>query len=694
MTTSNDDLVILNELLDRQVIAAVCRKTLSLNDVTKEIKNFGQANNIDWSPLRPLNSTSKYLRDLVKNCVERYKLFPIKNGGDHKSTNYQQHRKQAIEAAIALGLSRCERNNNTSSNDVIDECIREINGIATTTNESENSVLREFVRIKVYERFGNFQTETISSQEIEEVNNRFRSVFIDRSTTTCETSGRSIHGNEQHGMLTTTIQQYIQSPGKSSANEQFVLSVYKMDREEHRKLTLASQEIQAGIKKQEIAIKSQKISARVQIAQINGDTEKAKAEANARIYEAKVELLRLRKAAAPSEPPPREPKRRRTITESLAEVVRAPWRNARCLTAAVWDARPADHPEPVEAVSERVAVWIAATRPNIKPMFRLLHDHPEVRIVYVGASHDLTDLVDAFWNPPPSAALPPSPLPPPTVAAVAVVPKPTQTGSPDDLVARLIPYFRNEANDDPRRALTTVLRDGFVKPLSKRGWAVLFPLPERATTILTHIEWDADPVAARLRDWVAAGAAPGAAPVDYPYRDGDARPPELVPDELRDLTYYDVLPLLYDAGLKRFCDKSPYHTAYTAAMACASTEDDDVSVARAPRHDETLRQWRRLTKGDAFVEFKDIHRCLGWTETVHDFHIVRAIVHALQFPARRLHEWHDGRSKPQRWCPTKCLWALRVACVYVARLKRGDADLAYAALDAKRLLPTPVAEDL
>ena len=47
--------------------------------------------------------------------------------------------------------------------------------------------------------------------------------------------------------------------------------------------------------------------------------------------------------------------------------------------------------------------------------------------------------------------------------------------------------------------------------------------------------------------------------------------------------------------------------------------------------------------------------------------------------------WYDAGAKPALWRWTHCLWEMRMATAFVARLRLGGADLGFLAHDVERV---------
>ena len=120
-----------------------------------------------------------------------------------------------------------------------------------------------------------------------------------------------------------------------------------------------------------------------------------------------------------------------------------------------------------------------------------------------------------------------------------------------------------------------------------------------------------------------------------------------------------------------------------------------VAAAFAPV-DERLRQFRRLTAAtgetsSSLLTFKQLGDCLGWFATDAckpvDALLVRNLTEALLRrrdgdPVNDPAHWYDRRDgATPLWCWPRCLLEMRVAVVYVSRLRMGDAYLSFLARD-------------
>ena len=259
---------------------------------------------------------------------------------------------------------------------------------------------------------------------------------------------------------------------------------------------------------------------------------------------------------------------------------------------------------------------------------------------------------------------------------------------------------------DPSRraAALAALREHFVRP-TLGDWAILWPeMPKRvaAVALWTHLDVARDPVVGQLREWLGAGAAPDAAP-RYPNAAArllDLRPAEPVPAALRwSLTDDVVWSALEHAGLAPVL--TPYHRLFRQSA-------DRIAPAAVQPSDERLRQWRRVTQDGAIADltFKALGDCLGWfagqprTLVPQDAGLVHALTDALlRAPTGRggdstaggiadASRWYvkAGDRTPALWRWPVCLAAMRVAAVYVSRLKLAGANVDYLAKDVARLV--------
>lgn len=103
-----------------------------------------------------------------------------------------------------------------------------------------------------------------------------------------------------------------------------------------------------------------------------------------------------------------------------------------------------------------------------------------------------------------------------------------------------------------------------------------------------------------------------------------------------------------------------------------------------------LRQWRRLTaaNGDELT-YRQIVDCLGWHGLENDAGVVQCLTdRLLRSVAEKatvpLDAWYVSRGGVHWWRWPVCLAAMRLAAVYVGRLRLGGADLAFVVRDVRQ----------
>ena len=166
----------------------------------------------------------------------------------------------------------------------------------------------------------------------------------------------------------------------------------------------------------------------------------------------------------------------------------------------------------------------------------------------------------------------------------------------------------------------------------------------------------------------------------------DHRPAEVVTPVLRAMDA-DVWPLLRRAGLERACAK--LLAAYHRSQGCPVLATD-------PPHDERLRQFHRITDGKPELPWRAITECLGWG-CAPDTTLIKALTEAqMQSPHRPggpqpTASWYNNHTgSVALWRYGACLWEMRVAAVFVQRLRLGGANVNFLARDITSTLPPPV----
>jgi hypothetical protein len=365
----------------------------------------------------------------------------------------------------------------------------------------------------------------------------------------------------------------------------------------------------------------------------------------------------------------------------------------RCsLSAAVWDAKPDGVEVDAHTAYARLAAWVRDTTPGraAVPRFRAWFATHAVEVLVVDGAVSLPAVAAAFW-----ATVAPGDGGGPSGLAVAAVPNPAAPAgrshhvvTPPDGVTDLLAALGLDAVG--RAAALARLTDEFV-PTTRGEWPMLWPPMPRCvarSALWTHLDTARDPVVGQLREAIAAGAAVPL-PV-YPAVGAlDLRPVEAVPHELQTISP-DVWPGMVATapGLARACSRIIVLYGQSAGV--------PVRAAGAP-HDERLRQWRRVTRDGTVAElsYRVIGECLGWfaadgTQARHqDTCLVKAIVAALlrsraTAPLKDDAAWYNNGASPVLWRWAACLWEMRLATVFVARLRLAGADVRHLAMDIER----------
>jgi hypothetical protein len=216
-------------------------------------------------------------------------------------------------------------------------------------------------------------------------------------------------------------------------------------------------------------------------------------------------------------------------------------------------------------------------------------------------------------------------------------------------------------------------------------WSILWPprQPSNPVLLLTHIDVEQDPIIGALQTWIARGATE---PVPtYPVPGVvDPRPIEIVPSSLKQIDP-DVWDHLRRARIDVVCNR--FVNAYT------QSHDKPIEAAEAPS-DERLRQFRRLTSqyGDELT-WKQICDCLGWHTVINDTLVVKAVTEALMRISDRqggpvsASMWYTKRGTSTLWKFDVCMWEMRVAAVFISRLRMGGAEFPFLARDIHSCMP-------
>ena len=264
-----------------------------------------------------------------------------------------------------------------------------------------------------------------------------------------------------------------------------------------------------------------------------------------------------------------------------------------------------------------------------------------------------------------------------------------------DLVSTVIDYLSSikvDVSVDEHAWIARLLEEQFVAPLSET-WAILWaPRPRDRTIIPTYLDLQCDPILPKLSQWVKENLllkrnssendphTLTRMPPSYPVKDVlDPRPTEEVPTSLRSLNP-EVWEFLEKHGLRYACSKVLH--AYHA------TSRLDVPIAHEPEN-ERLRQWKRLTTSCAGVcelTFANIYDCLGWESsqiTKGDASLIQVITQCLLPNDLPVSQWYIKRGSTYFWSPSTCLLQMRIAAIFVSRIKQGGADCRFLANDIR-----------
>lgn len=494
--------------------------------------------------------------------------------------------------------------------------------------------------------------------------------------------------------LRSIVESYMQQSQRTESSDRLFLELFKVDRDS----IIKREEIAADVKKREIA-------ANVTIQTAKSQVEQTIAEA--RIQESKDRVI-LAEIKADRE---RCTKRPRPV--SLAEFARSPYRNATCLSHAVWEARP-DGDESIETIFACVLSWCRAKK--ITFHVRQHADFPTVKLVYINGRLEHTKLACEFWESHGVGMIPSMTQTTPPSDTTTKVEEPTidvfttnvhgdtppenercpiNPAAPmfTDLVEHLISHYvcpELSSEREKRTKLMNLLLSGFVQPLRSGPWRWMFLLPASKGQIMTTLDLINDPVVPRLIRWISGGLGDHPPPSEYPYDDEDTRSTTVtIPSELQTLpSDFDVVPIFERAGLQSFFKIPRYKISYDKYRCNANS----VPPIRGPSHPEVIRQMQRVCVHSRFVDFKFLSSILGWTTTIMDATAMKILTHVLLHP-RPMSEWYDNtkKSSPCMWRPDVCLWAMRMAAIYMARLHQAECNLDFINNDLRKALPCDMA---
>lgn len=250
---------------------------------------------------------------------------------------------------------------------------------------------------------------------------------------------------------------------------------------------------------------------------------------------------------------------------------------------------------------------------------------------------------------------------------------PMRKNGSKDLVSAVVDPLSFASASDQAEAIERLdtLFVGPTKPLWKVLWC---ERPMAAGVIPTFIDVERDPIVAQLREWLVDPDHRRAAPT-YPAAGVvDGRAPESVPPELDRLPEpLNIAEIFARCGLGGVFRS--FQSNYERGLRTAS-----VTAVHAPCH-ERIRQFRRITDAQPDVTFKQLTECLGWdvgmgmdsgvTKKITD-HLLR---HRSVNPVADTDAWCVSRGGVLRWKWRVCLPEMRIACIYVQRIRSGGVDM-------------------
>ena len=316
-------------------------------------------------------------------------------------------------------------------------------------------------------------------------------------------------------------------------------------------------------------------------------------------------------------------------------------------------------------VLERCKVWIGEPENmrDVRHRYRVFPQFPNVSAVYCDTKLNVAKLVYSFWTP--------------TTTEKQI----ELAASVYDLVAAVLgPLGKDKDPSAVKR-----LDEKFVRPSMSR-WMMLWPkqYAKQRFGIRTHIDVDHDPIIPALRQWMSDTDNQQPAPTYPALGVPDLRPTEVIPEALQAMDP-DVWPSLQCVGLERLCKNMMWAYHRSAGQPIAAAEQP---------HDERLRQFRRIitTDGDE-LSCREITELFGW-ECAKDTFLLKTITEVLMSKAQRsggpvpTSMWYNTeRGGVALWRYALCLREMRVAIIFVTRLRLGGADISFLARNIATCLP-------
>ena len=357
----------------------------------------------------------------------------------------------------------------------------------------------------------------------------------------------------------------------------------------------------------------------------------------------------------------------------LETQIAMPWNNMQSVTGPVWDARPSNHTGTLAEFMTVFKTWASSNLVNMHSRLRMVPKHRGAVVVYCDAAVDIDkDIIPKYWGGPSVTAT----ILPPAVTTAPPHRKPRSL--PDgvfDLAAVVLqPLGMQEGTAEYDNAMEKMDLQ-FCRPTAT-VWGILWPKRPNGKCIPTRMDVQRDPIIEELREWVRTGFHE---PVpSYPAMHTlDVRPAEIVPPELA-TTSPDVWPFLQRAGLERACGKR--------LAAYQRSHGLPIPAAQQP-HDERLRQFQRITSNSEEVPYKTIAECLGWHNILNDTLAVKCITEALMLQPNRsggpvqLNVWYMKRGDHAYWRWRMVLHEMRMAAIFITRLRLGGDNLDFLARD-------------
>jgi hypothetical protein len=355
------------------------------------------------------------------------------------------------------------------------------------------------------------------------------------------------------------------------------------------------------------------------------------------------------------------------------------WKGMVSLSVPFWEARPTDCALGIRDVYKKLTDYIGQTLTTSRVRYGLrpLAKTKDV-LVYVKPEIPVAQHANALWEAMAGDSGHPSDTHAPDVERM-------QVSVPSAILPKIrhAPRFSNGARDlvaavvGPLHLPTTALHSAAIERLDNefvrkmKHWGVLWP-PRSANpeVIPTFIDIERDPIVAQLTNWLRDTSTNTLPPVYPAIHATDNRIEEPIPPELQAMDA-DVWPHLQRAGLDRTCKFLRYYNNVSA-----STLGAQPLLPTLVPCSERLRQWKRIS-ASAELSYKDMIDCFGWNDIERDAGVVQCITHALLLRQDvPLAMWYIKRNnKGNMWKWRVCLPMMRIACIYVSRMRRGGAPM-------------------